>query len=167
MNGKEEYKTAKDQLEKWDKILDEYERSVGLPAFSTNRNSSAATEFLSMDRNQIEKLSPEDCAQAALILNELAFHVQRAYNREIARVKWSEDTSKEVVANEVGGYKGYSYAERFQQAVKNNAHALSLNKIRKYAQQRADRLSFLASNMNTRADIFLATQRSKRYSNAN
>jgi len=165
MTGKEEYKTAKEQLERWDKILDEYEKSIGLPDFESKENSHSASEFLSMNRNQIEKMSPEDCAQAALILNELAFHIQRAYNREIARVKWAEDTSKEIVANEVGGYKGYSYLERFQQAVKSNAHACSLNKIRKYAQQRADRLGFLASNMNTRADIFLATQKSKRYNN--
>ena len=165
MTGKEESKTAKDQLEKWDKILDEYENSVGLPFFGSSLSDSESHQFLNMNRNEIEKMSPEDCAQAALILNGLAFHVQRAYNREIARVNWSESSMKEIVASEVQSYKGYSYNERFQQAVKNNEHSRSLNKIKRYAQQRADRLSFLSSSLSNRADIFLAVQRSKRKSN--
>ena len=118
-----------------------------------------------MNRNEIEKLSPQDCAASALIINELSFHIQRAYNREVARVNWAEQTTKEVVANEVSNYKGYSYQERLFQAIKNNEHARTLSKIKKYAKQRSDRLSFLASGLNNRADIFLSIQRAKRVKN--
>jgi hypothetical protein len=165
MNGEKELTTAKDQLEKWDKILDEYESSVGLSAFSGSYINNEAKKLLNMNRNEIEKLSPQDCAASALILNELSFHVQRAYNREIARVNWAEQTVKEVVANEVSNYKGYSYQERLFQAIKNNEHARTLSKIKKYAKQRSDRLSFLSSGLNNRADIFLSIQRAKRVNN--
>ena len=165
MSGKKELKTAKEQLEKWDKILDEYELSVGLPDFISNYSNHETTSYLHMNRSQIEKMSPEDCGMAALILNELSFHIQRAYNREVARVNWADENVKEVVANEVGNYKGYSYQERLYQAVKNNEHARTLSRIKKYAKQRADRLGFLSSNMSKRADIFLSVQRSKRYTN--
>ena len=175
MSGKEESKTdksptmlpnpAKEELEKWDKILDEYESSVGLPVFLKDYTNIEAQGFMHMDRKQIEKLSPQDCASAALILNELSFHVQRAYNREIARVNWSESSIKSVVANEVQSYKGYSYQERLEQAIKQNGSAAKLKKINVYARQRADRLSFLSSSINNRADIFLAVQRSKRNNN--
>ena len=166
MSGKRELKTAKEQMEKWDKLLDEYELSVGLPNFMPNYSNHEATTYLHMNRAQIEKLSPEDCGMAALILNELSFHIQRAYNREMARVNWADESVKDVIASEEGGYKGYSYQERLHQAVKNNEHAKTLSKIKKYAKQRADRLSFLASSMNNRADIFLSVQRSKRFNNA-
>jgi hypothetical protein len=165
MTGETELKNrsaASEQLEKWDRILDEYETSIGLVPFINGYSNPDAMKMMHMDRGQIEKLSPQDCASSALILNELSFHIQRAYNREIARVNWSESTIKSVVANEVQSYKGYSYAERLEQAVKNNEHAMKLKKINIYAKQRADRLSFLASNVNNRADIFLAVQRSKR-----
>ena len=172
MNGNKELKTdktlpspAKEELEKWDKILDEYEISTGLPPFLAQYRNPEATQYMHMARNQIEKLSPQDCASAALILNELSFHIQRAYNREIARVNWAEDTIKTLVAQEVHNYKGYSYAERLEQAIKNNTHAMKLKKIKVYAKQRSDRLSFLSSNINNRADIFLAVQRSKRVNN--
>ena len=165
MAGKKELKTAKEQLEGWDKILDEYELSVGLPNFMSDYSNHEAISYLHMNRAQLEKLSPEDCGMAALILNELAFHIQRAYNREMARVNWSDENIKDVVANEVQSYKGYSYQERLYQAVKNNEHARTLSRIKKYAKQRADRLSFLSSSMSKRADIFLSVQRSKRYTN--
>ena len=168
MSGEKGLKTAnpaKEELEKWDKILDEYECSTGLPAFTNSYTNDDAKSFLSMDRRQIEQLSPQDCAAAALILNELSFHMQRAFNRENARVNWAENIIKATVANEVQGYKGYSYAERLEQAIKNNSHAQKLRRIKVYAKQRADRLSFLASNVNNRADIFLAVQRSKRVNN--
>jgi len=171
MSGKEESKTpklpnpAKEELEKWDKILDEYENSVGLPTFINQYRNVEATEYMHMTRGQIEKLSPQDCASAALILNELSFHIQRAYNREMARVNWAEDTIKNLVAHEVHGYKGYSYAERLEQAIKNNTYASKLKRIKVYAKQRSDRLNFLSSNVNNRADIFLAVQRSKRVNN--
>ena len=165
MSGEKELTTAKDQLEKWDKILDEYESSVGLSVFSGSYTNNEAQRLLSMNRNEIEKLSPQDCAASALIINELSFHIQRAYNREVARVNWAEQTTKEVVANEVSNYKGYSYQERLFQAIKNNEHARTLSKIKKYAKQRSDRLSFLASGLNNRADIFLSIQRAKRVKN--
>ena len=171
MSGNEESKTnkvsnpAKEELEKWDKILDEYESSTGLPPFLVAYKNPEASEYMHINRGHIEKLSPQDCASAALILNELSFHVQRAYNREMARVNWAEDTIKTLVAHEVHNYKGYSYAERLEQAIKNNTYAMKLKKIKVYAKQRSDRLNFLSSNINNRADIFLAVQRSKRVNN--
>ena len=171
MSGNEESKIsklpnpAKEELEKWDKILDEYESSTGLTPFLTAYKNPEATEYMHMNRGHIEKLGPQDCASAALILNELSFHVQRAYNREIARVNWAEDTIKGLIAHEVQNYKGFSYAERLEQAIRNNSHASKLKRIKIYAKQRSDRLSLLSSNINNRADIFLAVQRSKRVNN--
>ena len=57
-------KTSKEELEKWDTILDEYEQSIGLPKYQNDYLSSdELNNYLNMDRDQIEKLSPEDCAQ--------------------------------------------------------------------------------------------------------
>jgi hypothetical protein len=153
---------AAEEVRKWDRILDEYESKTGLMPFLPNYANSEASYYMTMDRKQIEKLTPIDCGAASLVLNELAFHVQRAYNREIARVNWSDSTIKSVLATEVNNYKGYSYAERLQQAIKGNSHARKLWKINIYAKQRADRLGFLASSISNRVNIFLSIQRNKR-----
>ena len=85
---------AKEQLDKIDTVLDEYESSLGLPKFNDDFHDDTAKRYLQLSRDQIEKLTPEQCAEAALLLASLSFHIQRSYNREIARVNWADKTLK-------------------------------------------------------------------------
>jgi len=156
------HKTSKEELEYWDKILDEYENSIGLPSNNSNTETSdELNQYLTMSRDVIEKLTPEDCAQISYRLGQMSFHIQRTLNREIARHNWAEDTAKMVIAEEINNYKGYGYIEKFYQAVKNNDRASSLYKIQKYAKQRMDRLSYLSNSLKNLSDILLAVQRNK------
>lgn len=114
-----------------------------------------------MSRDQLEKLTPEDCAQISYRLGQFSFHVQRTINREIARVNWADETIKEVIADEINNYKGYGYIEKSLQAIKHNEKATSLNKIKKYAKQRSDRLVYLANSINNLSSIMLSIQKTK------
>lgn len=151
---------SKEQVEYWDKILDEYENSVGFKPYN-NVFQHNMEQYFSMTRDDIESLSPEDCAQISYVLGQFAFHIQRSINREIARVNWAEDSIKEVIADEINNYKGYGYTEKSLQAIKHNDKANSLNKIKKYAKQRSDRLSYLANNIKNLSDIMLSVQKAK------
>jgi len=157
-------KTAKEELQHWDKILDDYENSVGISKYSATPSSlpeSELNEYLTMDRNVLEKFSPEDCAQISYRLGQYAFHIQRTLNREIARFNWAEENIKEVIADEINNYKGYGFLEKSIQAIKHNDKAESLNNIKKFAKQRSDRLSFLANSIKNLSDIMLSIQRNK------
>lgn len=155
-------KTAKEELQYWDNILDEYEKAISVPSYIANSLSeSELNEYLTMNRDQIEKLSPEDCAQIAYRLGQFAFHIQRTLNREIARHNWAEESIKETIADEINNYKGYGYIEKSLQAIKHNDKASSLNNIRKYAKQRIDRLSYIANNIKNLSDIILSVQKTK------
>ena len=155
-------KSSKEELQYWDNVLDEYENSIGLPVYNaSNMSESELNDYLTMDRTRIEKLSPEDCAQIAYRLSQLSFHIQRTLNREIARNNWSESVIKETIADELNSYKGYGYTEKSLQAIKHNEKALGLNNIKKYAQQRIDRLSYLANSIKNLSDIILAVQKTK------
>jgi hypothetical protein len=153
---------SKDEVKYWDDILDEYEKGMGMPVYSESAfQEIELQEYLTMNRDAIEKLSPEDCAQISMRLGQFAFHIQRTINREQARHNWAEETTKEVIANEINNYKGYGYVEKSYQAINGNEKASSLNKIKKYAKQRIDRLSFLANNVKNLSDILLSIQRTK------
>ena len=91
-------RTAKEDLQHWDNILDEYEASIALPRYAAQYgvSESEINQYLTMTRDEIEKLSPEDCAQISYRLAQFAFHIQRTINREIARSNWSEETIKET-----------------------------------------------------------------------
>jgi hypothetical protein len=154
--------SSSDQVNYWDQILDEYEQSIGLPLYKNDvMPESELTEYLTMNRDSIEKLTPEDCAQISYRLGQFSFHVQRTLNREMARLNWAEETLKETIADEINNYKGYGYVEKSSQAIKHNDKAQSLNKIKKYAKQRSDRLTYLSSSIKNLSDIILAIQKTK------
>lgn len=154
---------TKEQVAEWDRVLDEYENSIGVGQYDSHNKFSEdeLNSYFTMNRDSIEKLTPEDCAQIAMRLSQYALFVQRTLNREIARHNWAEETIKETIADEVNNYKGYGYIEKSLQAIKHNDKANSLNKIKKYARQRMDRLSYIANNIKNLSDILLAVQKTK------
>ena len=155
-------RTSKEEVAYWDEVLDNYEKGLGVPQYSQDSISETELqEYLTMNRDVLEKLNPEDCAQIAMRLGQFAFHVQRSLNREIARHNWADETIKEVIADEINNYKGYGYVEKSYQAIKHNEKASVLNSIKKYAKQRIDRLGFLANNIKNLSDILLSIQRNK------
>lgn len=156
-------KTSKEELQYWDKILDEYEKSLSFPEYVLGCAvaESEVNKYLSMTRDEIEKLNPEDCAQISYRLSQFAFYVQRSLNREIARYNWSDETIKETIADEINNYKGYGYIEKSLQAIKHNDKASSLNSIKKYAKQRMDRLSYIANSVKNLSDVMLSIQKTK------
>ncbi len=154
--------TSSDQVNYWDNILDEYENSLGLPKYNPSTfDESELSTYLNMDRSSIEKLTPEDCGEISYRLAQFAFHVQRTANREAARLNWAEENIKETIADEINNYKGYGYIEKSTQAIKHNEKANALNKIKKYAKQRSDRLSYLASSIKNLSDILISIQKTK------
>ena len=154
--------TAKEEISYWDDILDGYENGIGLPKYVASfMPEEELSNYLSMSRDEIEKLTPEDCGQVAYRLAQFSFHTQRTANREQARYDWAEDTIKSIIADEINSYKGYGYVEKSMQAIKHNEKASSLEKIRKYAKQRLNRLSYLSSSINNMSHILLNVQKLK------
>lgn len=155
-------KTSKEEVSEWDRILDEYETSVGIPKYvPDSMPESELNNYLTMSRDTLEKLTVEDCGQIAYRLGQFAFHIQRTINRELARFNWAEETIKEIIADDINNYKGYGYVEKSSQAIKHNDKATSLQKIKKYAKQRADRLTYIASSVKNLSDILLSIIRLK------
>jgi hypothetical protein len=153
---------TKDKVKEWDEVLDEYEKGMGLPVYQGTQFSNDELEhYFSMDRKVLEKMTPQDCGEIAYRLGQFSFHVQRSINRELARLNWAEENIKEVIADEINNYKGYGYIEKSMQAIKHNDNASALNKIKKYARMRSDRLQYIANSIKNLSDILLNIQRSK------
>jgi hypothetical protein len=153
---------TKDQVQEWDKVLDEYEKSLGLGSYRPDTFSEEElNNYFQMNRNELEKTTPEMCGEISYRLAQFAFHIQRSINRELARLNWAEETIKETIADEINNYKGYGYIEKSLQAIKHNEKASALNKIKKYAKQRSDRLQYLANGIKNLSDIMLSIQKTK------
>lgn len=154
--------TSKEEVAYWDSILDEYEQSIGLPKYNPNiMSETELNHYLVMTRDEIEKLTPDDCCQIAYRLGQFSFHIQRTINREHSRYDWAEETVKNLIADEINNYKGYGYIEKSLQAIKHNERAYSIDKIKKYAKQRIDRLSYIANSVNNLSNILINIQKNK------
>lgn len=153
---------AKQQLEQVDRVLDEYESSLGLSVFESEFHDQGAKKYMGLSRTQMEKLTPEECSQAALLLASLSFHIQRSYNREVARVNWATQVLKSTVAGREQAYRG-SWDSQFSQAVKEDGYASKILSIQRYAQQRADRITYLSTSIKNMSDLFVNVQRAKAF----
>ena len=156
------HKSSKEEVKHWDDILDEYEKSIGLSVYKNDiLPEDELNDYLTMNRDVLEKLGPEDCAQISYRLGQFSFHIQRTVNRELARYNWADELIKETIADELNNYKGYGYAEKAGQAIKHNERAQALNNIKRFAKQRSDRLSYLANGIKNLSDILLSIQKNK------
>ena len=154
--------TAKERLAKVDQLLDEYEKSVGLCALSSPGTEQELQEYLSMDRKSMEALQSINCAEIGYRLSQFSFHIQRTYNREKARVIWAKQQVTEVIAKSLGDYDKFTkYDIKVALIMKENHYADSLQKIATYAEQRAQRLEFLATSIKNIADAMRNMQQAK------
>ena len=152
--------TAEERLKQIDTVLDEYESNLGLSSYSGDFHDPSVRQYMNMPRQQMEKLTIEECAEAALLLGGFSFYLQRSYNRELARVNWASSFLKRMISGRELQYKG-SWDSQHHQAIKDDGYARKLERIRVYAQQRADRLTYLASSVKNLSDLYINLQRAK------
>lgn len=149
-----------ERLEHVESVLDEYEGSLGMSQYTDEFHDPSVKNYMSMPRQQMEKLTVEECAEAALLLGGFSFYLQRSYNREVARVNWANSCIKNMLAGRESQYSG-SWDSQYNQAIKEDGYASKLKKIQVYAQQRADRLTYLANSVKNISDLFVNLQRAK------
>ncbi len=157
MDGEVNY--AKQKLEKVNKALDEYEQGKGLTKCQPHNE---ADRYVNMKQEEIRKLTPEELGEAAVLLAQFSYHIQRALNEETSRVAWAEDEVKRAISGEVNQYQGSSYEERKLLAIKENEYARKMDYIRSYAKARADRLGYLSSKMEFLARMFSDLRQTKK-----
>ena len=150
----------KERLEHVDSVLDEYEGSLGMSQYTGEFHDPSVKNYMSMPRQQMEKLTVEECAEAALLLGGFSFYLQRSYNREVTRVNWANSCIKNMLAGRESQYSG-SWDSQYNQAIKEDGYASKLKKIQVYAQQRSDRLTYLANSVKNISDLFVNLQRAK------
>tara|TARA_R110000803_G_scaffold169444_1_gene232455 strand:+ start:311 stop:778 length:468 start_codon:yes stop_codon:yes gene_type:complete len=142
------------------KALDDYEESAGLHAHIPPGEETELQEYFVLDRRSIEAMLPKEAASASVRLSAFAFYLQREVNREDTRVSWCTDQLDDVIAKELGQYDKYMKHEmKVSLIAQNNVYAGKVLRLKRYAEKRAQRLSFLASNTKHLSEAFQAVQR--------
>lgn len=153
---------AKEKLKRIDDILDEYEKKSGLPTCKAPGEESELEGYISMDRKSMESLQSENCAEIGYRLSQYSFYLQRLFNREKARVIWAKQQLTETIAKSLGDYDKFTKHDvKVALIMKENTYAEALSKIVTYAEQRAQRLEFLANSLKNMSDALKNMQMAK------
>jgi hypothetical protein len=155
---------ANERMAKIDASLDEFEQKLGLPKYEASyKNSEKIKEYLEYDMDTLERLTPEQCKEISTILKGFAFHIQRAKNRETARITWSNGQLRKLVTPVMNQYRncGGSFNHIFDAATLGDSYTSKVLAIRDYAQERVDRLEFLSNSINNKAEDIKELGRTK------
>lgn len=151
-----------EMLKKLETLLNEYENGLGIK----NKNPNIQAEkYLTLPIESLQKMTPEECGEAAVVLAQYSFYLQKAYNEEVSKANWADSLIRRTLAKEAKQYNAPSADERRMMAINNNDFCLNLEKIKISAQTRADRINYLSSKVETLSSRFSELQYSKKGKN--
>lgn len=154
-NGNEESRTpmkTRDLAELVDKRLDEFEENAGLQkSIIREETENEVAKLLTMTPGDLREMDAVACAEAAVLLEEFAFHIQRAENRQKTRVNWANARIEKMIAPNLHKQPGYSHEERRAKAISQDDAAMATEQERLNAAVRLDRISYLSNRISTMA----------------
>ena len=130
------------------RLLDEYEKKQGLPPLTSPGNEEELQEYLCMDRDVIESLTPERCISVAVRLSQFSFYLQRCINKNKAIIKFADHEMNKIISKEIGQYDKFTkHDTKVYQISMQNSAVKELLKIRSYAEQVVERFDGLSNGI--------------------
>jgi hypothetical protein len=155
---------AKQKMENVQNALDEYEAKIGLPPTDKPPcEEGELSSYLEMEKGEIAALTLQQCDEITMRIAQSIIYLRRLYNKETSRITWCENEITAYVCdklNTVGGqYDKYDIKVRM--IAKTDNYLDSLLKFRSYAQQRKDRLSDIANDLNGLKFVMVEIKKTK------
>lgn len=155
--------TIEDKMTHINKVLDEYESSVGLPAHICPGEEAEVSGYINKSRDALEKLQTRDCVDIATRIMSFVFYWQRCVNREKARVTWCNGALNFAVAKHYGDFSSYMKHEvRVAALAQSDEYVCKLFQVITKANQRIDRMDGLMHHARIIADIYRDNARAMR-----
>lgn len=130
-------------------ILDTYETEMGFKI--TDVHNDEAKKIMNMSRAELQKLTPEMCAENSFILCGYVAFIQKCINKETTINKWAETKLKYCVVKRISNYRG-SFDQQERQAALDDEYTKKLIKLVVDTQLRIDRMSYITGSINRMAD---------------
>lgn len=151
---------AEDRLAEVNRILEDYLKARGLVA----RPNPEVEQILNLTKDDLDKLSPEDCGSMAYILSQTAYNIQVELNMHNMRIRWATKNLDYIAAPYLNNYgdKYTPYPVRRDLFIRENSMGQALFKISTMAQQYVDVLDNLANRLYMMTKTLLELQQTKR-----
>lgn len=150
-------------LQKLNNALDSYENKIGLSGFT----ETDVAKYMSMNAEELRKLSPEECSEGAYLLNQEALYVQHEINKYKAQMDWANSRINKAISKDIAQYgasnsKDYTPFEYKRiNAIKGNVVGQSLQPIVDEAERIIARLSYIPNHLSKLASVLLDYRHNK------
>lgn len=142
--------------------LDKYEIELGLPEHKIPESMpSDIKECIIMDRDQLNKLNPEDCLNKSYIIYQFCFFLQREINKEKAREQWAVAETTKYVHDKLNNYTQFGNEYRIQSIAAENSYVGNMLFIQNKSKRRTIRLEHLGVSLKNLADTLKDISRAK------
>ncbi len=149
----------KEKISKLDEMIHKFHAFAELPE-QTSKHS--VSDYLNMSRTEIEALTAEGAAGAALELSLYGYHLQKVSNKNRARMKWCESELKRVFGELSRTYNLYSYEEKKNAIIHDNEYATKLHSFIMECSARDESLYGVALQLKAICDALKGIQYAKR-----
>jgi hypothetical protein len=151
-----------------DAKLEAFEAGIGLPKAGLSEElAGEAQRYLALGAKERAKLTPDDCAEACLVLSQYAAHIGRVCQQEEGRAALAGELTNRSVVARLDQEKGYAFDERRLKAVAGSTHATELDRGRLESLVRFKRLLFLAQRIEKVAEAYKGLAYVRRRNNEN
>lgn len=150
---------AEKKVEELKQKLMEYEQKL---QFNVRTENNEATKLLTISRNELEKMTPEDCGYAAYALTQYVIYLQKMVNYEESVVNYCESSINFVVGKKISQYNAYSFNEKRMLAINDDTYAKEVLRLQVIAKSRVDSMAFIINKVQNLANILVNLQQSKK-----
>lgn len=154
--------SALDYMKRVQDKLDKFEKDKDIPLPSLPGSEDELNKYLSMNRTEIEALSPTDCGIINVRLKQFSLYIQRIYNKQLSIVKFCESEIRRYVSGKLEQFDKWTKHENKVQAIANTDEYLNtIIRIKNEAEQRCTRLEGININMQGLGSAFLNIKKNK------
>lgn len=137
----------------------EFEVKTGLAGANPDR-TVGAVKYLNMGEDDIATMTAEQLGTAAVAVANMAFQLQNEFARWTAEAKRFFGAARRMVAGDVAG--GFVSEDRILAAIQQNPTAMELDRRAQEAQQKADRLAYLAKQAEFSGQLMMTLSQARR-----
>jgi len=165
MDGEEEsLNLATKTFNKLNQKSDQFDNLIGFPA---HPSTIKTCDYLSITREFVKKLSPEDCVEIATELASYGIYIQRTLSKHLSHLHWIESKINLAIASQLNNFQGYySFEQRKTMAILDNEYARQLEELRINTQVKVDMLSQIPYQINQLVRTLIEIQNTKKYQKA-
>ena len=153
--------------ERWKAVSDELDRLMGQFA---HFESTEVMQYLKVNRDVLRKMSPEECGEAAYLLQQESIYLQLLLNELRTKMDWAKYNVDRIVAQEIRQFDRWTPNEyKRHLVIQSNTAAQQYQRMFNKAERLFTRLNFIPTQLKSQAETLLryaSTKERQNYGNS-